>query len=153
MRRFFVCFAVLTAMVLMISCGGSDGGDDNERKYCTENVETYECGSYTSNRYYCMTGFPADFYNYNNGLYYYNIEIISCHKGCDKNTGKCIAECTTGQYRCREDHNSAGIEYIIDNCDSNEQWEWSEEYCEYGCAKTLSDSKFDLCATESENDD
>lgn len=153
MKKFFVLTAVCAVIFLMISCGGSD---DGWGKPCKEDVALYYCedGSSVENR--CVKGASAYMhcYNPNTDKYEYSSSCFStgCHSGCDENTGRCIAECIEGQYKC---------EFFIYSCDKNGQWQTVGIYkdpdnhilnssCVYGCAKELSTSISDICADHEE---
>lgn len=154
MKKILVCFAVLATMILMISCGGSD---DEWGKPCKEDVALYYCeDGHSSVENRCVKGASAYMhcYNPNTDKYEYSSSCFStrCHSGCDENTGRCIAECIEGQYKCDE--------YIY-SCDKEGQWQKVginkdpdnhifNSYCIYGCAKELSTSISDICADHEE---
>ena len=149
MKKVFAFFAVLAAMILMVSCGGSSEGDDH--KICEEDLDLYFCWSSgaASSHYICKKGEEAKpFYNVfsdnpddSNEILGYcsDNEYIECHSGCDKNTGKCIPECAKGQYKCDS-------ESYIFSCNDYGQWTRTNERCENGCAKELSESILDMCS-------
>ena len=37
MKKFFVSFVIFTALIFIVSCGGSDSGD--KQTYCEENAD------------------------------------------------------------------------------------------------------------------
>ena len=154
MKRFFVYFAVLTAMIFMVGCGGSD----NSTSVCS--YGEYEC--HGDDSYFCR--YSGD------DLMWLIFE--SCSNGCDYYSGRCSsdsnggsgdngsgnnsdgnsgdnssgdtdpgnsAECTSGKFKCvgKESH----------YCNSNGSWVYDSR-CEYGC-----DSSTGKCKTNSGNDD
>lgn len=156
MKRFFVCLAVFTAMVLMVGCGGNNDSVDDYGKPCEDNVDIYHCKSefiestsspyIVSYHYQCRIGknkYYQDYYN--PGEYFSDFEEDLCNNslGCDYETGKCI-RCEEGQYLCSK----APLSGYIYRCDSNGEWIGNGEMCEYGCAKETSSSILDLCADE-----
>ncbi len=145
MKRFLFCATILIT-TLVVGCGG--GSSDDYGKECENNIDVYYCNyNYSSSHYRCQKGKSKYYsgYNPNTGEYEYfsDAETIYCHsEKCDNNTGKCVAACGAGQYRC-DDYG-----YIY-SCDSNGQWDFlSNEYCAHGCAKEISTSIIELCATE-----
>ena len=148
MKRFFVCFAVLTAMVLMVSCGGSDNNSGGGSSTSVCSYGEYEC--HGNDSYFC--GHSGD------DLMWLLRE--NCSNGCDYYSGKCSsdsngdsgdngdggdtdpgnsAECTSGKFKCvgNESH----------YCNSNGSWVYDSR-CENGC-----DSSTGKCKTNSGNDD
>ena len=150
MKRFFVCFAVLTAMVLMVSCGGSDNNSGGSSSTSVCSYGEYEC--HGNDSYFC--GHSGD------DLMWLLRE--NCSNGCDYYSGKCSsdsngdsgdngdgdggdtdpgnsAECTSGKFKCvgNESH----------YCNSNGSWVYDSR-CENGC-----DSSTGKCKTNSGNDD
>lgn len=154
MKRFFVCFAVLTAMFLMVCCGGgsdnNSGGGSSNTPVCS--YGEYEC--HGNDSYRC--GYSG------NDLMWQHSE--SCSNGCDYYSGRCSsdsngdsgdnsngnnsggdngndnsAECTSGKFKCvgNESH----------YCNSNGSWVYDAR-CENGC-----DSSTGKCKTNSGNDD
>ena len=81
MKKLFVCFAVLTAMALMISCGG-DNNENNGNESGNNGNNTSEC---TSGNFKCI-GSESHYCN-SNGSWVYDAR---CEDGCDSSTGKCI---------------------------------------------------------------
>lgn len=78
MKKFLMCFAVFTAMVLMIGCGGSDdnsSGGSSSTSVCS--YGEYECRGNDS--YFC--GYSGD------DLIWQHSE--SCESGCNYAIGKC----------------------------------------------------------------
>ena len=85
MKRFFVCFAVLAAMLLMVSCGG--GGDNDEDNDNNGN----ESGNNDDNSQECTVG---EFKCVGNESHYCNslgslVYDARCEYGCNSSTGKC----------------------------------------------------------------
>ena len=81
MKKLFVCFAVFTAMALMISCGG-DSNENNGNESGNNDNNTSEC---TSGNFKCI-GSESHYCN-SNGSWVYDAR---CEDGCDSSTGKCI---------------------------------------------------------------
>lgn len=84
MKRFFVIFAVLTAMVFMVGCGG-DSNENNENN-------GNESGNNEDNSQGCTSG---EFKCVGNESYYCNslgswVYDARCENGCSSLTGKCI---------------------------------------------------------------
>lgn len=79
MKRFFVCFAMFIAMVLMTACGGSDSGSssssESNNQECTPG--DFECEG--SESYYCNS----------RGSWVYDAR---CENGCDDSTGRCYSD-------------------------------------------------------------
>lgn len=84
MKKLFVCFAVFTAMALMISCGGDndEDNDNNGNESGNNDNNTSEC---TSGNFKCI-GSESHYCN-SNGSWVYDAR---CEDGCDSSTGKCI---------------------------------------------------------------
>ncbi|MBO4699535.1 hypothetical protein J5690_08025 [bacterium] len=144
MKKFFVCSAVMAAMVLMVGCGGSDGGSNSggygdgsygggsssgsyEGSGSSSSSSSSECDNgdrkcsdYGSNfSWYCSNGRWDVTYEY-------------CSDGCNSSTGRCnsssgggsSSECDYGDYKC--DGNSSY------RC-SGGSWSY-DEYCSNGCS-------------------
>lgn len=79
MKKVFVCLAALVAMVLMVSCGGSDSGSssgsESNNQECTPG--DFECVG--SESYYCNS----------QGSWVYDAR---CENGCDDSTGRCYSD-------------------------------------------------------------
>ena len=114
MKKFFVCAAMLAAMILTVSCGG--GGSENE-SYAECVYGDYVCKYGDS--YYC--GYSG------NDLMW---QLSERCEYCDSWTGKCdnsqagASECSTGDYKCD------GSYYSYSCYDG--YWSY-DQYCDYGC--------------------
>ena len=83
MKRFFVYFAVLTAMVFMVSCGGdsNENNDNNGSESGNNNDNSQEC---TAGEFKCV-GNESHYCN-SLGSWVYDAR---CENGCNSLTGKC----------------------------------------------------------------
>ena len=87
MKRFFFGFAVLTAVFLMVGCGGSEGDGGESGGYGSA-----ECSSYDS--YKCINGDSYRCSYFENALSWQLLE--KCTNSCDDSTGKCSSNSSGG---------------------------------------------------------
>ena len=84
MKKFFVCAAIFAAMVFMVSCGGSDSGNDNNEQGGNGGSQLCHYGEYkcdSGNSYFC---------GYMDGSNDLNWKFYEqCANSCDSVTGKC----------------------------------------------------------------
>ena len=146
MKKFFVCSAVMAAMVLMVGCGGSDGGSNSggygdgsygggsssgsyEGSGSSSSSSSSECdyGDYkctsTGNSYYKCSGGSWTYGEY-------------CSNGCNSSTGRCNDDSGSGS----SSSSSSECDYGDYKCDGNSSYRcsggsWSyDEYCSNGCS-------------------
>ena len=108
MRRFFVCFAVFAAMVLMVSCGGSGSSEKNYEK---DNGGT--CSQEEEDKYKCMDGASyrcscAEMdYETGDCKKYLWQNPITCSGGCNEWSGVCECseeEADAENHECMSDY-------------------------------------------------
>lgn len=146
MKRFFVCFAVLTAMVFMIGCGGSDNnssGGSSSTSVCS--YGEYEC--HGDDSYYC--GYSG------NDLMWLPYE--KCYHGCNYYSGKCYwesdgdenndnNECSNGDKKC-----VYGDSSLIYEC-KNGKWNYKCN-AKYSCFVADPDNDTDSFACADDNNE
>ena len=108
MKKIFFSFTVFTAMLLMVGCGGSDGGSSSGG---------YGSAGCSYGSYKCKSGdsYWCGYADGSNDLTWQLLE--HCSYSCDDYTGKCssnsgggnsggnsgdgsVSECSSGQYKC-----------------------------------------------------
>ena len=139
MKRFLVCFAVLTAMVIMIGCGGTDDSNSSHNSSGVCSYGEYEC--HGNDSYFC--GYSGDDLMW--------IVYEKCENGCNSSTGKCNSGennentepdhiCNNGEYKCsgnaRLKCQTNNIKYCLYDEDLSEHdkigcWEHEFEFFTY----------------------
>lgn len=133
MKRFFVCFVVLAAMVVMIGCGGTDDNNSSHNSSGVCYYGEYKC----SGNMLMKCDIDETWKNFE--------QCDAADKTCNAQTGRCenkeyednsdsaassennndnSSECTYGKFKCvgNESH----------YCNSNGSWVYDSR-CEYGC--------------------
>ncbi|MBO7128001.1 DUF1566 domain-containing protein [bacterium] len=144
MKKLMFTVTVLTAMFLMIACGGSDSkNNDNKNQNQSSGVctyGTYECHGEDS--YFC--GYPDS----SNEVMWIFAE--KCNDGCNEQTGKCVENSNSenGDYEDPSDSDSESEEptcEVDDNLtwssksESMMTWEQAISYCENLSEEGVSD--------------
>lgn len=106
MKKFFVCFAVLTAMVLLVSCGGDSDNKSSEGSSVCHYGE-YEC--HGNDSYFC--GYSGD------DLMWLHSE--SCPNGCNRTTGQCYTNSNNNENPGNESGNNGGDNNKQENACNN----------------------------------
>lgn len=124
MKKLMFTVTVLTAMFLMIACGGSDNkNDDNKNQDENQNQSsgvctygTYECHGEDS--YFC--GYPDS----SNEVMWIFAE--KCNDGCNEQTGKCVENSNSenGDY---EDPSDSDSESEEPTCEVDDNLTWSSK--------------------------
>lgn len=129
MKKFLVCAAMIAAMFLTVSCGGSGGGGGESYyqecvygDYVCKYGDSYYCG-YSGNDLRWMLAEHCEY--------------------CDSWTGRCDnshstdSECSSGEYKCDGSYSYSCY---------NGYWSY-DAYCDYGC-----NSSTGKCNSSSNND-